>query len=61
MKKIIEKIFGKCMYCGIWFLYPKRFHQGTNYMNSEDNYTCACEKCKLEIIENWQDLKNSLI
>lgn len=53
---LIRWLCGYCGICGRWFVYPKRRHMNTMYINEESNYCKVCANCFEEIEEYWQDL-----
>ena len=65
IKKIIEKIFGKCGRCESWFVYPKKRRTNTAYENDALNFTVECKMCyehtEAYWEEMWKDYYNKLL
>jgi hypothetical protein len=54
--RLIKNPLGYCGCCQRYFVYPKRFHRNTAYVNAESNYGYLCKDCQEEENAYYQDL-----
>jgi hypothetical protein len=53
---IIVHVFGRCLHCGAWFVYPPVRRRSTRYANDESNFVQMCDLCFDQQEALWKEM-----
>ena len=55
MMNFIRLIFGYCICCQRWFVYPRTRRQGSAYADDSQNFIRSCWRCYTHGEELWDE------